>query len=211
MRLALSQVEDALKDPATWARKLAEGNKRGGGNSRAGALLHAVGRYHRSNDNSHEASAYLDQRLTAFKEGPRNEETRSQLDWYIAEWEDRKADGWLCTKLDLDVAVRCPMWTRDDFRCTGRVARFDVVPQGGYAAWVMTQASAVERLGSIEPVLIQFAVADHLNVPTDDVAVGMYGFQERFVGLSSADAAEIQNALAEFWRLLRALGLERQS
>ncbi len=183
-----------MRNPSAWAQRLAEGNKSGGGNSRAGSLLQAIGRYHRLRDDTQEASAYLDHRLEAFREGRENEETRSQLDWYIGEWEGRKSEGWLWTKLDLDVAVPCPLWVRDDFRCTGRISRFDVVPGGGYAAWVLTQTAAAERLGSIEPLLIQAAVANHLNVPTTDVRVGLYGFKDRFVELTSADEAEVQGA-----------------
>lgn len=209
MRLALKQVEDALQDPAAWAKRLASGDESRGGNSRPGSLLHAIGKYHRHGEDAAFARKYLDGRLEKFRAGAANEEIRNQLDWYIDDWETRTQKGWLNTKLDLNVTVPQPLWVRDDFRCSGRVSRFDVDPSGGYAAWLMTQSRAADRLAGIEALIVQHAVADHLNVPTRDVKVGIYGFKDRFVGLICGTDVEVKEAMDDFWNLLRALKLAK--
>ena len=84
-------------------------------------------------------------------------------------------------------------------------------PTGGYAAWLMSQTSAADRLASIEALLVQYAVADHLGVPTSDVKVGIYGFKERFVGLICGDDAAVREAADDFWKLLRALKVNKSS
>ncbi|WP_143537006.1 hypothetical protein [Rubricoccus marinus] len=211
MRLALSQVEDALRDPAAWARRLAEDKGDPRTYSRSNALRHAIGYYHSLGADGPYAREYLEAQLSEkFKEGRKSEETRDQLDWYIDHWEGLERGGWLCADLRVNVTVPSPPWVRDDFRCSGQVLRFDIVPDGGYAAWIVTQEGAPERLGGIEPLLLQYAVADHLSIPLSEVVVGIYGFRDRFVGTTSGDDAAVLEARDEFFELLARLDLKEK-
>ena len=205
-------MEEALRDPAAWARRLAEDKGDPRTYSRSNALRHAVGHYHSRGGDSQGARDYLEAQLTEkFKEGRKSEETRDQLVWYIDHWEGLERDGWHCADLRVNVTVPSPPWVRVDFRCSGQVLRFDVIPEGGYAAWIVTQTGARERLGGIEPLLLQYAVAEHLSVPVPDVVVGIYGFKDRFVGTMRGDEATVLKARDEFWELLARLDLKQQS
>jgi hypothetical protein len=77
----------------------------------------------------------------------------------------------------------------------------------GYAGWLMTSSGGEARLETIEIPLLQYALADHLDVPADEVTIGVYSFAEQFVALRACDGPELETAKDDYFRLLRELQL----
>jgi len=91
--------------------------------------------------------------------------------------------------------------------CTGQIARVDLVREGGYAAWLLRNATSDGWADELRLPLIQNALATAvLNVNISEVSVGVYAFEDRQVHLRCFSSAEIEDAERQFDMLLRALG-----
>lgn len=201
-RLPLGDLEAALQDPKAYRKKVDATRAPGFGSSYFGFLRFALLRYHDSNDIV-EARRYLEERLDRFRSGHRQAETLEQLDWYIEEYIRR---GWPTFETRLRIQVLLPNWVPEDLRCSGEIPRVDVVPQGGYAAWLMKSRDPEGWEQQLQMPLIQDTVARLLKAPIEEVQVGLYSFQERFVASRIYTGREIGHSYSILTGLLKEMG-----
>jgi hypothetical protein len=164
-------------------------------------LRDAVARFHK--EGLARSRRYLERRLRGFKNDDRKEATLDKFLWYTDECTTR---AWPTFQTRMNVEVRIPRMP-PDLICTGQIARVDLVPEGGYAAWLLRNATSEGWADELRVPLIQSALATAvLNVDISEVSVGVYGFEDRQVRVRCFTSAEIESAERELDVLLRALG-----
>lgn len=89
-----------------------------------------------------------------------------------------------------------------DIELGGRIERLDLVPAGGYAAWLFQVRPRPRRWqGYLRMPLIQKAVADSLGTRVDMVSVGMYWFEPEEYSARIFRASEVTGAVQEAQRV----------
>jgi hypothetical protein len=203
-RIPLRELEEARANPAAYRRKLLTPTTTQFRASYFGTIRDAISRYHRTNIDAQLACEYLERRLRSFSNPRRCEEMMEQFEWYISEVEGR---GWPTFLVRPNVSV--PLTTRGNtpLSCSGQLGRLDLVPTGGYVAWLFK----ADDLGSWErelrmPLIQETVAGTLLRVPTSEVQVGVYAFSVKQVALRTFADREIQEARRELDRLVRAMG-----
>ena len=206
MKLALGKIEDALTNPAAFRARADAGDDDRRGYTYASALRHAIYRYHNSMDRD-DAVEYLEatiQNSQKLKSTHRRAETVDQLDWYI---DQHTALAWPTFDTRVRVRIPVPLRARASLICTGEVGRIDMVPAGGYAAWLFASNVSAAWQNELRFPLLQGVLADEtLAVPSDEIRVGLYDFSSRAVHSATYGAKDIASARGRFARLVTALG-----
>jgi hypothetical protein len=203
-RIPLRELEEVRANPAAYRRKLLTPSTIRFRASYFGALRDAISRYHRTNCDAQQAREYLQRRLRSFSNPRRCDEMIEQLEWYISEVEGRR---WPTFQVRPNVSV--PLTTRGNtpLSCSGQLGRLDLVPAGGYVAWLFRRGDLRDWEDELRMPLIQETVAHTLlSVPASEVQVGVYAFSVRQVALRTFADREIQEARRELDRLVRAMG-----
>lgn len=201
-RLPLGDLETALMDPKAYRTRLDRGRDSGFGPSYFGCLRIALLRYHESKDIV-AAKRYLEESLDRFKNIWRRAETLEQFEWYVEEHVGR---GWPTFKTRLRIRVPLPEWITADLYCSGEIPRVDLVPAGGYAAWLFRSREQKGWEQELQMPLIQDTLAKLLKVPVEEVQVGLYSFEERFVASHIYSYREIERSHRALTNLLRGMG-----
>lgn len=204
--LPIGDIEVALGNPAAYKRTLSASTKGGFGVTYMSMLRHAIFKYHSTRD-AVLAMDYLRSKLEAsshLRSPARRAETVEQLEWYL---EDHIQRRWETFQTRLNLELVLPSRIPDDFKCSGEVARIDLVPSGGYAAWLIVGDVDLSWRTELRFALIQGAIAARtLSVPPNDVQVGVCAVKSRTVGLMRHSALEVSAAYRRFDRLLQDLG-----
>ena len=202
-RLPLRDLEEALKNPASYRQKLLLSADISYGPTYFGALRDAIFKFHKTNNNLVEARVYLQTRLSRFRDRMRCTEIMDQLEWYAAEYVAR---GWPAFETRLRVLIPLPSWAPPNLLCSGEISRIDIVPTGGYAAWLMRSRGAEDWDRELCMPLVQRALEDALGVPSSEISIGIYSFEEQFVALCSYSESEINQAYSDLAALLKLMG-----
>jgi hypothetical protein len=203
-RLPLGDLEEALKNPMAYRQKLQRTVSSFYRPSYFGALRDAVFKFHRTNGNLVQARKYLEGRLAQFSDVARSTEIMGQFEWYTEEYANR---GWPAFETRLRLVVPLPSWAPQDLLCSGEVSRVDMVPAGGYAAWLMRSRGAQNWSRELRMPLIQGALAcELLGVSGEEVRIGIICFEDRLVDLGSYSQREIAGAYSKLENLLRQMG-----
>lgn len=206
MRLPLGAIEEALANPAAFRARADAGDGGGFGYTYASALRNAIYRYHLTRDRD-DAAEYLEESIQNSKKltsGQRRAETIDQLDWYI---EQHTALGWPTFDTRVRVSIPVPARAADSLTCTGEVGRIDMVPTGGYAAWLFASSVNPEWRDELRMPLLQGTLAAvTLAVPTNEIQVGIYDFSARDVLSTTFADNAIRVARRQFNRLVSDLG-----
>lgn len=204
-RLPLGDLEEARRDPRAYRNKLDAPAEKRFGNTYVGALRQAIFRYHRVRERE-EAMRYLQNRLLhpRLKNSRRKSETLDQLDWYIDEFTGR---GWPMFQTGLRVTVPLSLEFPPDLICSGEVSRVDVVPTGGYAAWMFRSRAGSAWSDELQMPILQHILASRiLGVPLSEIRIGIYAFQEQRVDSVCYSQAEIEEAWMALEDLMVRLG-----
>jgi hypothetical protein len=203
-RLPLRDLEEALRNPVEYRRKLQQPVENSYGPTYFGALRDAISTFHKTNGNLMQAKAYLVARLARFVDTMRCAEIVEQFEWYTEEYISR---GWLTFETRLRVVIQLPPRASAHLFCSGEVNRVDIVPTGGYAAWLMRSRGPEDWVSELRMPLVQGAIAQKiLQAPAGEVRVGIYSFKERFVDLCCYSQNEVDQAYADLDDLLRRMG-----
>ena len=206
MKLALGAIQDALANPAAFRARADAGNGGSFGYTYANALRNAIYRYHRTM-NRDDAAEYLEATIrnsARLKSDKRRLETVEQMDWYI---DQHAALGWPTFDTRVRVRISVPARASESLICTGEVGRIDLVPSGGYAAWLFVSSLNSEWKNELRLPLLQSTLAGHtLGVPNDEIQVGAYDFENRQVVRTSYADSVIRAARRRFSRLVADLG-----
>jgi len=203
-RLPLGDLEEALKNPTAYRQKLQQPVSRFYRPSYFGALRDAIFKFHRTNGNVVQARRYLEGRLARFADIARSTEIMDQFEWYTGEYSSR---GWPAFETRLRLVVPLPPWVRQDLFCSGEVSRVDMVPAGGYAAWLMRSREGENWSRELRMPLIQGALAYRtLGVQGNEVRIGIICFEDRLIDMHSFTQREIAGAYSKLENLLRQMG-----
>jgi hypothetical protein len=206
MRLALGAIEEALANPAAFRARADAGDGGGFGYTYASALRNAIYRYHSTTDRN-DAAEYLEESIqnsTKLRSAQRRAETIDQLDWYI---EQHTALGWPTFDTRVRISVPVPARAADSLTCTCEVGRIDMVPTGGYAAWLLASTVGPDWRNELRMPLLQGTLADvTLAVPSNEIQVGIYDLSARAVLSTTFAENVILAARRRFNRLVSDLG-----
>jgi hypothetical protein len=206
MRLALGAIEAALANPAAFRAQAEAGDGGGFGYTYASALRNAIYRYHSTRDRD-DAVEYLEESIQnsqKLKSPQRRAETVDQLEWYI---EQHAALGWPTFDTRVRISIPVPARAADSLTCTGEVGRIDMIPTGGYAAWLFASNVSADWRDELRMPLLQGTLADTtLAVPTNEIQVGIYDFSARDAFSTTFADSAIRSARRRFTRLVSDLG-----
>jgi hypothetical protein len=91
--------------------------------------------------------------------------------------------------------------------CSGQLGRLDLVPAGGYVAWLFRKGELGDWERELRMPLIQGIVSDSLlRVPASEVQVGVYAIAAKEVALRTFADSEIKDARSELDHLVVAMG-----
>jgi hypothetical protein len=203
-RIPLRELEEVRANPDAYRQKLLSPSTSQFRASYFNALRDAISCYHRTNSAGQQAREYLKRRLRSFSDPHRRDDIMEQLEWYIREVEGR---NWPTFVVRPNVSVPLKTKGNTPLSCSGQLGRLDLVPAGGYVAWLFKRDDLGDWEGELRMPLIQATVAGTLlSVPVSEVQVGVYAFSVRQVALRTFTDREIQEAHGELDRLVRAMG-----
>jgi len=204
--LRIFDIDVARANPASFRRNLsAPPTRTGFGASYFSSLRDALFRYHRSNGDLGDASAYLERRLGRFKNTHLRERFMDHLFWYVEEYE---ALGWPTFRTRQRLIIPLPRAKSNASTCSGEISRLDVIPSSGYAAWFFRRQADPDWAGNLYPPLVQDSVARNvLHTRPEFVTVGAYLFDARQVVSKTYTDGELRAAKAKLGTLVSSLGL----
>jgi hypothetical protein len=189
VRISHRNLEWLRRDPNRVARL-----PHGGGWNATMALYRAVRIYHDSGET--EALDRLETDLASMNGGARTHLA------YLAQYIDSYvAQG----NAAFQYPMRIGLELGSGIVLGGEVARIDLVPGDGYAAWLLRpQAKPRNWAGHLNMPLLQLAVATELGVAVTQVSIGYYWFAPDEYSQRSYSEREVSAALRE----ARALAVE---
>jgi hypothetical protein len=205
-RLRFSDLDEARRDPRAFRRKLGAGATQAGfGPSYFSTLRDALFRYHSHNRDVQDASAYLERRLSRFKDDSSRERYMDHFFWYVNEYD---ALGWPTFRIKQRVTIPLPHARSPDSTCSGEVSRLDIVPTDGFAAWLFRKDADPDWRNQLHLRLLQDSVARAvLHTQTQQVRIGIYAFEARQAYSTTFSPDDIQDAFRELAHLIAILGL----
>ena len=154
-RLPLRDLEEALRNPMAYRQKLQQSVDSFYGPTYFGALRDAIFLFHKMNGNVGQARLYLQARLARFVDTTRSTAMVEHLEWYAAECLSRR---WPTFQTRLRVVIPLASRVPSDLFCSGEVGRVDMVPAGGYAAWLMQNRRPEDWTRELRMPLLQGAM-----------------------------------------------------
>ena len=198
-RVPLGDLRTAFSNPQKYARSFT-GKSGGGGPSKYGMFLHAVGEFHRTGD-LQRAQDYLQEKIEDnFKNIADLPSYSRKLQVYAREF---RRLGNTFVRVRDNVVVPIPT-EFSDFLVSGQAARVDLVPTGGYGAWIFVR-DVTDWYADPRMPLLQFAYAQKLGVDIDEVLVGVYDFEVGQHSSKSFTSAQIMRAQRDLKALLQLL------
>jgi hypothetical protein len=203
LKIPFGELKEARDNPLAYRAKLLNPELESGPHfGFANVLLNAV---HEFNKTGNETAArnYLSANLERFKNSRKKAETESKLEWYI---EETNALGNVVVKSRQKLSIALPARVQNNIRCSGEISRIDVVPAGGYAAWLVKNKSTENWDNDIQMPLLQREVSKLLGVTYGEVSIGLYSFSDKLVVSKSFGRFGIRRAEKQLDTLLLSLG-----
>ena len=206
IRLPLAHLQEAKTNPELYKQKLRSTSEKQPRNyGYFNVLRDTVLKYHASSENIVLTRSYLEEKLDKFKNQRRCQAVVDQFEWYV---EENKRRSWPTFQTRLNITIPTPGWIKaNTIVCSGQIPRVDMIPAGGYAAWLFRKKEPDGWFNELRMPLIQDVLSKSvLGVRPDQVYVGIYCFEEQYVDQRQYSVDEIANAYTEFYDLLKALG-----
>ena len=203
-KLPLSELENARRNPSAYRQLLDRRSEGGKGVFSWGyynALREAIRHFHKMNDSASAGHSHLVNGLERFTNRQRSQEIVNQFAWYIDDYNRR---GWIRTQTYHTIVVPFED-TRIQLRCSGEISRLDIVPIGGYAAWIFRSQKPEGWKQELRMPIIQYIAAKMFGVPGSEIKVGVISFQERFADFHTFNDEQIATAYLELIDLITKL------
>jgi len=172
IRLPLGDLKTAFHNPQKYAQSFKPAS-RGGGPSKYGMFLHAIGFFHKTEDLA-AAQDYLDEVLTKnFKNIKDLSAFANMLDMYVREW--RKQGNTFVRYRD-NVTIPVPK-KFSALTVSGQAFRIDMIGTEGYGIWMFGR-NITDWAEDPKMPLLQYSYAKRLDAPIDSVSVGVYDFDD---------------------------------
>jgi hypothetical protein len=199
VKIRHGDLEIARKDPIAWRRSLA--GRSGGGLSQHMLLLHAVHRFHRQGERIDQAIEHLHELFRRHYVKPAD---LARLEAQLVTYADAYRTQ---TGRAIGTRIRVSHPIGPDLVLAGEIARLDLIPGGGYAAWLFGRVTEPWHDQLRMPLLQQF-VATRMGAPIHEVSVGFYRFDTGTYEGECFSCADIDAAVAESAGIARVLAGE---
>lgn len=198
-RVPLRDLRAAFRDPRRYAKRFT-GERSPRGKSKYSMFLHSIAEFHRNGD-LQAAQEYLREKIeNNFKDSRDLADYSRKLQVYAIQF--RRQGNALVRARD-NITVPLPTGF-PDFAVSGQAGRIDLVPSGGYAIWVFVRDDPDWRDDPRMP-LLEYAYADKLGVPSEEILVGVYDFDVGQYSSGHFTRLQINAARAKLKALLRLL------
>jgi len=199
MKVSHGLLESFRADPTGFAVR--QGSRHFNGPSMFRMWQYALKRLHAENVES--AAEYLQDAIVSnFKVNDRNE---SRLDDLVDALHRYAASFESLGHIAVEVLKPMNLVINSKLTIAGEVARLDLVPSGGYAAFVLSREEGEDWRRQIRFPLIQAHFASKLNCSLKDIAVGIYSVPTGVHELHRFTASRVSAAHAEISSLARRL------
>jgi hypothetical protein len=182
IKLSLKELDEALSNPVAYRAKI---TRRQSGleyfpPSYFLQLRNAIFNFHQEENDPIMGEIYLNEKLSdpKFKKESKKDETRQQYVWYVKEFSSR---GVWHSNIKYNISIKPTEYAFIDLNLTGEVARLDLNPIVGYSAWIFRSNNPNNWVGEIRMPLIQDELSKILNVPLNEISMGIYSFKEKYV------------------------------
>jgi hypothetical protein len=200
--LPLRELDEADADPIGYRARLYGAPRQAQGSIYFNALRYAIFNFHKPGWNDAQAEGYLEERLVNAPNAAKSAEALDQFRWYLEQY---RALGWPKALTRLNLSIPLPPDAPADLSLSGQIARVDFAPSGGYAGWIFASGTATGWRRGLRMPLIQEALANEMNVTTEETIVGIYAFRDRTVEHTSFTVDEVAAARASLEGLLQRL------
>jgi hypothetical protein len=195
-RVPLRDLKVALANPSKYVKSFGAGTG-GGGPSKYGMLLFAIGEFHKTRDPK-KAQDYLESHIT------KNFKNVSDLSKY-AQWLQLYVRDFATlgnTFVNIRDGIAIPLPARfNSFSVSGQAARVDLDRQGGYSIWVFVRDEPGWKDDPRMP-LLQQAYSQKLGVGLNDISVGTFDFVNGKHTSTQYSQARINRVQRALWKLL---------
>ena len=200
--MPLRELDEADADPTGYRARLYGPPRQAQGSVYYNALRNAIFNFHKPRWNAAQAERYLEERPAGAPNAARRAEALDHFHWYLEQY---RALGWPTALTRLNLSIPLPPWAPTDLSLSGQVARVDFAPSGGYAGWIFVSGTARGWRQGLRMPLVQEALAQEMNVTTDEITVGIYAFRDRTVEHTSFTENEVAAAHTSLEVLLQRL------
>jgi hypothetical protein len=201
-KISLTELEEVRRDPKGFRQKKETAGPFQGGRSIFQVLKRSIYEYHKSMD-ALTAINYLEGKLESFKSRARCEKAAGDLQWYIAEHQNR---GWATILRKYNITIPLSTQYLDSLKITGEISRIDMHPNGTYAAWLFNKRDLGNWIDELRMPIIQNAIAVEMGAEPALVHVGLYCFGNHAVSIHNFTNVEINRAHLELESLFRKMG-----
>jgi hypothetical protein len=196
IRVPLRELKLAFANPSNYVKSFGKGGS-GGGPSKYGMLLFAIGEFHKTRDFK-KAQDYLDTHIT------KNFKNVGDLSKYVL-WlrlyvTDFRRLGNTCVNVRDSIAIPLPFHF-NNLSVTGQAARVDLDPYGGYSIWIFVRGEPDWKDDPRMP-LLQLAYSQKLGVGLKDINVGTFDFVTGNHTSTQYSRAKVEGVEKDLWKLL---------
>lgn len=206
MRISFRELNEAILHPRSFRRKLRgpQGPPPIFRYSYYNVLLNAIFHFHNCHNDPNQGDDYLVEKLNVFKNDLRKETVSDHFHWYVEEYLSRQVTTFE-VRQNIRIIPEIPL--KENITISGQIGRIDIVPAGGYIAWLFRNREPSNWISEFSMPLIQYELSNRiLRVPSDEIRIGIYSFTERFIDQHCYSSQELRNAKQNFERLLKVLG-----
>ena len=207
MRISFRELNEAIIHPRLFRRKLRgpQGPAPFFRYSYYNVLVNSIFHFHNYFNDPNEGEDYLIEKLNAFKNDQRKEYIVDQFKWYVGDYLGKNITTFE-VRQNIRILPEIPLKT--DVTISGQISRIDIVPAGGYLAWVFRNRDSSGWVSEFSMPLIQYELANRiLKVPNNEITIGIYNFTERVIEQHCYSEQELHDAKHNLEKLLKTLSI----
>ena len=207
MRITFRDLNEAITDPRGFRRRFTgpQGASPFFRYSFYNVLINSIFHFHKHFNDIAEGESYLIEKLDTFKSTERKRYVIDQFQWYVGDYLSKSITTF---EVQQNVKILPEIPLTADVTFSGQISRIDIVPSGGYAAWIFRNRDSLDWTNEFSMPLIQYELANRiLQVPENEIAIGIYSFPERVIAQHCYSTQELNEAKHRFENLLRTLGI----
>lgn len=209
MRISFQELDEAIIHPRLFRKKLGgpQGSSPYFGYSYYNVLVNSIFHFHKYFNDPGEGRDYLIMKLNSskFTSNERKNYIVDQFNWYVGDYLSKNITT-SDFRLNIRILPEIPLKT--DVAISGQISRVDILPAGGFIAWIFRNRGSSGWVSEFSMPLIQYELANRiLHVHNNEIAIGIYSFPERFIAQHCYSDQELQDAKHKFEGLLKKLGI----
>jgi hypothetical protein len=203
LKISLTELEDARKNPVAFRAKHEDKKRDGGNSSIYSTLRNTIFAFHKTSNFS-SAMNYLESHLEKFPNQENCQKAVEQFQWYVTEYQKL---GWPFVQTRLNIVVPLSTQYADSLKLSGQISRLDINLEGGYAAWLLRKKGSKDWINELQMPIIQNAIGVHLSkLEKPRILVGIISFEERYIRVHEFTESEIAQAHVDLETMFKQMG-----